>query len=99
MRTDHAVTRMSSEWVAMTLIVDRQTPVKTLPSPCGRQKSVFDVNEGDIIMLFQCKRQSNEPPREVPSVFEYVTTCYLVTNHVMALKPRSQLNRVFLQQK
>ena len=36
MRTDQAVTRPSSEWIAMRLIVDRQTPVKTLPSPCGR---------------------------------------------------------------
>ena len=32
MRTDRAVTRMSSESVAMRLIVNRQTPVKTLPS-------------------------------------------------------------------
>ena len=35
MRTDRAV-RPSSERVAMWPIVDRQTPVKTLPSPCGR---------------------------------------------------------------
>ena len=32
MRTDRAVTTMSSDRVAMRLIVDRQTPVKTLPS-------------------------------------------------------------------
>ena len=32
MRTDRAVTRPSSEPVATRLIVDRQTPVKTLPS-------------------------------------------------------------------
>ena len=36
MRTDRAVTRPSSERVAKRPIVDRQTPVKTLPSPCGR---------------------------------------------------------------
>ena len=36
MRTDRAVTRMSSERIAKRPIVDRQTPVKTLPSPCGR---------------------------------------------------------------
>ena len=32
MRTDRAVTRPSSEPVSMRPIVDRQTPVKTLPS-------------------------------------------------------------------
>ena len=32
MRTDHTVTRPSSEPVFMRSIVDRQTPVKTLPS-------------------------------------------------------------------
>ena len=32
MLTDRAVTRPSSEPVAMRPIVDRQTPVKTLPS-------------------------------------------------------------------
>ena len=32
MRTDRAVTRSSSERVAARLIVDRQTPVKILPS-------------------------------------------------------------------
>ena len=32
MRTDHAVTRRSSDRVAMRSIVDIQTPVKTLPS-------------------------------------------------------------------
>ena len=31
-RTDRAVTRMTSDWAAMRLIVDRQTTVKTLPS-------------------------------------------------------------------
>ena len=31
MRTDRAVTRMSSEPVAIRPTVDRQTPVKTLP--------------------------------------------------------------------
>ena len=36
MRADRAVTRRGSEIVAMRPIVDRQTPVKTLPSPCGR---------------------------------------------------------------
>ena len=36
MPTDRAVTRTSSERVAMRPIVDRQTRVKTLPSPCGR---------------------------------------------------------------
>ena len=35
MRTDRAVTRSSSEQVAMRPIVDRQTSVKTLPSPWG----------------------------------------------------------------
>ena len=33
---DHAVTRISSEPVAMRPIVNRQTPVKTLHSPCDR---------------------------------------------------------------
>ena len=32
MRTDRALTRPSSDRVAMKPIVDRQTPVKTLPS-------------------------------------------------------------------
>ena len=32
MRTDRAVTRPNSEPVSMKPIVDRQTPVKTLPS-------------------------------------------------------------------
>ena len=32
MRTDRALTRPSSDRVAMRPIVDRQTPVKTLPS-------------------------------------------------------------------
>ena len=32
MRTDHDVTRPSSEPVSMRPIVDRQTPLKTLPS-------------------------------------------------------------------
>ena len=32
MRTDRAVTRMTGDQVVMRLIVDRQTPVKTLPS-------------------------------------------------------------------
>ena len=32
MRTDRAVIRMSSDRGAMKPIVDRQTPVKTLPS-------------------------------------------------------------------
>ena len=32
MRTDRAVTRMTSDRVAIRPIVDRQTPVKTLPS-------------------------------------------------------------------
>ena len=32
MRTDRAITRPSSEPVGMRPIVDRQTPVKTLPS-------------------------------------------------------------------
>ena len=32
MRTDHAITRPSSEPASMRPIVDRQTPVKTLPS-------------------------------------------------------------------
>ena len=32
MLTDHAVTRLSSEPVYMKPIVDRQRPVKTLPS-------------------------------------------------------------------
>ena len=32
MHTDHAVPRLSSELVAMRPTVDRQTPVKTLPS-------------------------------------------------------------------
>ena len=35
MRADRAVTTLSSERVAMRPIVDRQTPVKTLPSPYG----------------------------------------------------------------
>ena len=34
MLTDHATTRTSSEQEAMRLIVDSQTHVKTLPSPC-----------------------------------------------------------------
>ena len=36
MPTDRAVTRTSIERVAMRPTVDRQTPVKTLHSPCGR---------------------------------------------------------------
>ena len=36
MRTDRAVTGPSSDRVVMRLIVDRQTPVKTLPSSCGQ---------------------------------------------------------------
>ena len=32
MHTDHAVSRLSSEPVSMRPIVDRQTPMKTLPS-------------------------------------------------------------------
>ena len=32
MRTDRTVRKQSSEPVAVRLIVDRQTPVKTLPS-------------------------------------------------------------------
>ena len=36
MHTDRIVIRPSSEQVAMRPIVDRQTPVKTVPSPCGR---------------------------------------------------------------
>ena len=35
--TDRAVTRPSSERVAIRPIVERQTPVKTLRSPCGWQ--------------------------------------------------------------
>ena len=38
MHTDRNITRLSRECVAMRLIVDGQTPVKTLPSPCGQQK-------------------------------------------------------------
>ena len=36
MRTDHALIRTSSERASTGTIVDRKTPVKTLPPPCGR---------------------------------------------------------------
>ena len=41
MRTDHSVTRPSSESVSMRPIVDRQTPVKTLPSPALGNYSLY----------------------------------------------------------
>ena len=37
MYTDRAVTRMSSDGATMRLIVDRQTPVKTLPSLAAKR--------------------------------------------------------------
>ena len=41
MHTDRGVTRPSSERVAMKSIVDRQTSVKTLPSPWGRTEQKY----------------------------------------------------------
>ena len=41
MRTDRAITRPSSEPVFMRSIVDRQTPVKTLPSLAVGNKCQF----------------------------------------------------------
>ena len=43
MHTDHAVTRPSSEPVAMRPIVDRQTPVKTLPFLAVGNKQVCEM--------------------------------------------------------
>ena len=46
MLTDRAVKRLSSERVAMRPIMDRQTPVKTLPSlAVGNNKCVVTVEE------------------------------------------------------
>ena len=44
MHTDRAATRPSSEPVSMRPIVDRQTPVKTLPS-LAVGKYVIDLDE------------------------------------------------------
>ena len=45
MHSDRAVTRPSSEPVSMRPIVDRQTPVKTLPSlAVDNQKNRFDFS-------------------------------------------------------
>ena len=44
MRTDRDVTRMSSDRVAMSPIMGRQTPIITLPS-ISVGKNSFDVNE------------------------------------------------------
>ena len=41
MHTDRAITRPSSESVSMRPIVDRQTPVKTLPSLAVGNKEAF----------------------------------------------------------
>ena len=53
MRTDRAVTRTSSERVAMRQIVDRQTPVKTLPSLAVGNKLLID-----LIGIIKCERGS-----------------------------------------
>ena len=58
MRTDRAVRRPSSEPVAVTPIVDRQTPVKTLPSlAVGKNKVVtefrlFSRLQEQILLMF-----------------------------------------------
>ena len=43
MRTDRPVTRPNSERVAMRSIVDRQTPVKTLPSLSVGKNSIAEI--------------------------------------------------------
>ena len=45
MRTDRAVTRSSSEPVSMRPIVDRQAPVKTLPSLAVGNEGYFNSNK------------------------------------------------------
>ena len=55
MRTDHALTRLSSEQIAMTPTVDKQTPVKTLPSPwsvktpCSNKERYFGQRAVTVI--------------------------------------------------
>ena len=49
MRTDRAVTRTSSERVASRPIVDRQTPMKTLPLAVGKNQQNNLDNSNAII--------------------------------------------------
>ena len=54
MRTDRAVTRSSSERVATRPIVDRQTPVKTLPSlAVGNNKNLIETGLQDLSRNFE----------------------------------------------
>ena len=55
MHTDRAVTRPSSEPVSMRPIVDRQTPVKTLPS-LAVGKKLKHANSIITIILTQKKK-------------------------------------------
>ena len=57
MRTDRAVTRPSSEPVGMRPIVDRQTPVKTLPSLAVGNKKETPID----IALHSFPYSVNEP--------------------------------------
>ena len=47
------------------------------------------LNEGHIIMAFPYQCYCNESAREVPAVFEYVTTCYLVF-YMMAVQKNGE---------
>ena len=45
MRTDRTITKPNSERLVMRLIVDRQTPVKTLPSLAVGNNRVLELTE------------------------------------------------------
>ena len=67
MRTDRTVTRPSSEPVSMRLIVDRQTPVKTLPPLAVGKNTSWAVGDPGL------------PKRRVPDS-ERFSTGYILAN-------------------
>ena len=51
MRTDRAITRLSSDRVAMRPIVERQTPVKTLPSLAVGKYLAFRLKRKELYVI------------------------------------------------
>ena len=93
MCTDRAITRMSSDRVAMRPIVDRQTPVKTLPS--------LAVGNNRLAHLLWELAPSPPPPRKIwyiplTSVIKHLLRIF-PGGHYRRKPPLSPISFIFMQ--
>ena len=87
MRTDRAVTKPSSERIAMKPIVDRQTLVEVSPSPCGRY---WHANGMHIILSCMNHCLFRFPIRSTDSASTLVAHVVFIHQHHTYTEPNDE---------